>query len=228
MLQQVAGALGAPGGELGRLGLQGRVLGGVVRAGLDAEVRVVVVDAVDVRLREAGAARVETDDVERVEQALAVDEVGLRGEVGAAVAGAAGVHEQYADARRGLERTVAHDVDLDLLPVGVGVVERHGDAGLVDAGVDLGPLDLARRGGVDHRRRGGLGRGCLGGGRCLGGGGRLGRGRCLGRGGHLGGDGHARVGRRHHQRLRARGRAQSHHRDEGDPGHAGGTDGDTG
>jgi hypothetical protein len=64
VLEQLAGALDAALGR--RIGGRSRapllLLG--VGAGLDADVRVVVVDAVDERLGLAGAARVPADDVE--------------------------------------------------------------------------------------------------------------------------------------------------------------------
>ena len=91
-------ALGEVLGQVDDLLALGVVVGGDVGAGV---VVVVVVDAIDGRLALAGAAGVPADDVEAVEEVLAVDQLGGRGEDRPAEPGPARVDEQRADALDG-------------------------------------------------------------------------------------------------------------------------------
>jgi hypothetical protein len=105
------------------------------------EEAVVVVDAVDVGLAVAGAARIPAEDVELVEQRLAVDATGVVGQARAAEPRAAGVDQQGADAVARLRGQLPNDVQADGLAVGVGVVQRHLQVTLLDAVGHLGPAE---------------------------------------------------------------------------------------
>ena len=93
LLDAQASPKSTPGiGERGALGLV------VVGCGVEAEERVEVVDAVDVGLASPHPPGVPGQDVERVEQGVAVDLPGELGEEQGAHTGPAGVDEQGADA----------------------------------------------------------------------------------------------------------------------------------
>ena len=102
------------------------------------EEMVVVVDAVDRRFAGTRAARIPPDDVEVVEQRLAVDLVGVQGEVGASETGASRVDEQAADPLLRL-RQMPGDVQLEVALRWIGVVDRRRER------ADLDPSGITDR-----------------------------------------------------------------------------------
>ena len=147
MVEKIGGPFGTALGELDCSGQQHRLLSGIVGSGLDAEHRIEIVDAVDRRGRITGTAWVEPDDVEPIEQRVAVDGPGLLGEHVAAVARTAGVHEQRPDASIGVGCGSAHQRDRDGGATGILVVEWHAEPAGLEAdsgGTPLDRIDLER------------------------------------------------------------------------------------
>ena len=136
--------LHAPIGELLRLGDQVATLTLVVGGDVDlGEIRVVLVDAVDVRLAEAGAARVPTDDVEAVEQTLVEDLLGVEREVAAAEPGPARVDEQRPDAMLGVVGEPARHEEFQCPGRRVVVVDRGGHPRRLGERIPGLPVDVA-------------------------------------------------------------------------------------
>ena len=152
MAEQAPGPLGAGVGEgLGRVN-DGLTLLSAVGRGVDGEIGVVVVDAVDCRHRLPGTAGVPAHDVEAIEDLLGEDGGGVPREIGATEARTAGVHEQRTDALVRLEREVTHDGKPDTLGTGCEVVEGRDERGALKTLSTGGPLEdrdvpLRKRGG---------------------------------------------------------------------------------
>ena len=115
------------------------VIGGDVGAGVEV---VVVVDAVDRRFRQAGATRVEPDDVEGVGQLVSEQLIGVGDEVAPTEAGTTGVDDQRAHRGAGVVRDTPHDMDPEHGPVRVGIVDRHLEKALLETWPDLRPHDF--------------------------------------------------------------------------------------
>ena len=112
------------------------------------KVAVVIVDAINGRRALASATRIPANDVELLEQRLAVDRIGLHRELAAAKTRAARVHQQRANALAGLGGQVPRDEKVECAFGRILVVDRNPKSARLHAifcGAEIFPVEGVAR-----------------------------------------------------------------------------------